>query len=90
MYFKLIDGVPVWATHKKDDEYYFAGDIIPEDAEEIEQPSQEILDRAENLKGKTYSRSEFERLLYSPTQEEILEQRINDLELYILTQEGLI
>jgi len=25
-----------------------------------------------------------------PTKEEILEQRINDLELYILTQEGLI
>lgn len=25
-----------------------------------------------------------------PTKEELLEQRINDLELYILTQEGLI
>ena len=90
MYFKLIDGVPVWATHKKDDEYYFTGDAIPDGAEEVEQPSQEILERAERLKGKTYSRSEFERFLFTPTQEEIFEQRINDLELYILTQEGLI
>lgn len=73
MYFKLIDGVPIWATHKKDDEYYFEGDVIPESAEGIEQPTQELLERAEKLKGKTFSRSEFERLLFSTNPEEEIE-----------------
>mgnify|MGYP000969583132 CR=1 FL=1 len=90
MYFKLADGVPVWATHEKDGNYYFKGDVIPDSATEVEQPTQEVLERAEKLKGKTYSRSEFEKLLFNPTQEEGLEERVNELELYILMGEGLI
>lgn len=90
MYFELRDGVAFWATHEKDNVYYFAGDNIPNDAKEVVQPPQEILNRAENLKGKTYSKSEFEKLLFNPTKEEILEKRINELELFILMQEGLI
>lgn len=90
MDFALLDGVAQWATHKKDGVLFFEGDEIPDDAVPVNPPDEQTLLVAEKLKGKTYSRSEFERLLYSPTQEEILEQRINDLELYILTQEGLI
>jgi hypothetical protein len=44
---------------------------------EIEWKTQEEIDQEENAPR-------------PPTKEELLEQRINDLELYILTQEGLI
>lgn len=90
MYFKLIDGNPIWATHEKDGEYFFNGDIIPEGAIILEQPSQEVIERTKKLKGKTYSKSEFEKLLFNIIKEEALEQRVNELELYILSKEGLI
>ena len=72
MYFKLVDGKPVWATHYKDGEYFYEGDDVPEDAEEVEQPSQEVKERAEKLKGKTFSRTQFQRMLENPSTEEIL------------------
>ena len=73
MYFKLVDGKAVFATHYKDGEYYYEGDEVPEDAEEVEQPSQEIKERAEKLKGKTFSRTQFQRMLENPTSEERIE-----------------
>ena len=82
----FLYGLPI----KKDGEYYFTGDIIPDGAEEIEQPTQEILQRAEKLKGRTYSKSEFKNMLFNPTKEEILEERIDELEFYILMQEGVL
>lgn len=101
--FYLADGKPIWFIGKivtKDNEYKFAteeekqeilaqieGDYV---IEKIPSPSPEILERAKKLEGKTLSKSEFERLLLNPTKEEILEQRISELELYILMKEGLI
>ena len=73
MYFKLVDGKADFATHYKDGEYFYEGDDIPEDAEEVEQPSQEIKDRAEKLKGKTYSRTQFQKMLDNPQPEERIE-----------------
>lgn len=101
--FYLADGKPVWYIGKiltGGNEYKFAteeekqeilaqieGDYV---IEEIPPPSPEILERAKKLEGKTLSKSEFERLLLNPTKEEILKQRISELELYILMKEGLI
>lgn len=76
MHFKLVDGKAIFATHRKGDEYFYPGDDIPGDAEDVEQPSQEIFERAERLKGKTYSKSEFEKMLFELTPED----RINELE----------
>lgn len=52
---------------------------------------------AEHLEEKEISEIEYQAMIdlepkptVEPTAEELLEQRINDLELYILTQEGLI
>ena len=73
MNFKLTDGAVKWATHYKDGEYFYEGDDIPDDAEEVEQPSQEIKDRAEKLKGKTFSKTQFQRMLENPTPEERIE-----------------
>ena len=73
MQFKLVDGKAIWATHYKDGEYYYEGDDIPEDAEEVEQPSQEIKDRAEKLRGKTYSKTQFQNMLDNPQPEERIE-----------------
>ncbi len=50
------------------------------DAVPIEQPAPEILARAKQLEGKTFSKSEFERMLFEPTQEEEIHLRISDLE----------
>jgi hypothetical protein len=88
MYFELRDGVAYWATHIKDGEYYFEGDVIPEDATKLEQPTQEILERANKLKGKTYSKSEFEKLLSNFQQNEltnILKLRSDIDYLFIMT-----
>ena len=73
MYFRLTDGKAVFATHYKDGEYFYEGDNIPRDAEEVEQPLQEIKDRAEKLKGKTYSKTQFQKMLENPTPEERIE-----------------
>ena len=73
MYFKLVDGKAVFATHYKDGEYFYEGDDIPESAEEVGQPSQEIKDRAEKLKGKTFSKTQFQNMLENPTPEKRIE-----------------
>jgi len=91
MVFALVNGVAKWATHKKDGEYYFEGDTIPEGSEEVEQPSQAILEKAEKLKGKTYSKSEFEKMLFTTNTEEeieILRQSIAELT-YIIAMGGM-
>ena len=90
MYFKLVDGKSVFATHYKDDKYFYADDEIPEGAEKVEQPSQQIIERAVKLEGTTYSKSEFEKILFSTAKEEILEERVKDLEDYILMREEVL
>lgn len=78
VHFRLIDGRAQFATHKFGDEYFFEGDEIPDGAEEVEKPSQEILDRAEQLAGKTFSKSEFEKLLYEKTElEKLMESHLD-------------
>ncbi len=88
MDFALLDGVAQWATHKKDGVLFFDGDEIPEDATKLGQPTQEILERANKLKGKTYSKSEFEKLLSNFQQNEltnILKLRSDIDYLFIMT-----
>jgi hypothetical protein len=44
--------------------------------EVIEQPIQKIIDRAESLKGKTFSKSEFETMLLEKTPDELKDEQI--------------
>ena len=52
------------------------GVAIWDNAEEI---PQNIKDRAEKLKGKTFSKTEFEKLLLNTSKEELLQQEIDEL-----------
>jgi len=49
------------------------------DAVPVEQPTPDILSRAKQLEGKTLSKSEFERMLFSVADDD-LQQRVADLE----------
>ena len=89
---------------KIDENGYFVEDVIVKKGEEI--PSDCIETRLDTSERGYYrprwtgtkwiedmSQEEIDALNNQPkepTKEELLEQRINDLELYILTQEGLI
>lgn len=82
--FRLDDGKPVWAIAKATVETDDGPQVIhlydeseladhPE-AESLEPPSAEILARAAQIEGAVFSRSEFERLLYEKSREELLEE----------------
>lgn len=83
MHFKLVDGNPVWAlamvTVGSDQDTFYLYD--PEELEQypehvlLDSPSPEILARAAQIQGMTYSRTEFERLLHEKTSEELLREQ---------------
>lgn len=62
------------------DVYLFTDEemLVRPEAELIEQPSPEILEKAKKLEGKMLSRSEFEKLLLGTSPD--IEQRVSELE----------
>lgn len=97
MYFSLRDGVPHWATHKiitqKQEIYAYSEEEkeniisnldVEYTVEDVPLPSQEILNRAKEIEGKTFSKSEFEKMLFEEIpedKEKMLWQIITDLQL---------
>jgi hypothetical protein len=58
--------------------YLFEGDDLSQypDSVPIPQPTQEILDRAAQIQGRTLSKTEFEKLLFNKTAEEQLQETL--------------
>ena len=97
MHFKLVDGRAVWAIAsvqtEKGERYLFQESELADHPEHtlLEQPTAEVLARAVELEGRTFSRSEFERLLFEQTPDELLRQELADTKQQLTeTQDALI
>ncbi|MGV3139727.1 hypothetical protein ACEF06_25290 [Brevibacillus agri] len=72
--------------------YLFGEDDLSQypDAVPIPQPTQEILDRATQIQGRTLSKSEFEKLLFNKTEEEQLQETIVAIGQELLQKDTII
>ncbi len=61
-------------VYSEEEKYIILEKLEDYEIEEVPAPSQEILDRAKEIEGKTFSKSEFERMLYEKTTEEKLQE----------------